>query len=206
MLDFTGVKAITIPEGNVVKITRGTTVLWEKPAVDEYKELEYLQFNKDMAFDTGHICTQNSIIIITFTRESTDAMYMYGVRNSANTASVTAYLSNSGAWRFGNTYRNFTISKDEKHSMQVNKSGLSLDGSFYKYGGTVSDFTTDHTLILGSSRSTSGSLSSPQFIGKIYDFYIIEDGKGALHWKPCQAPDGTLGFWDEISGRFIAPV
>ena len=32
MLDFTGVTAITIPEGNVTKIARGSTVLWEKPA------------------------------------------------------------------------------------------------------------------------------------------------------------------------------
>lgn len=31
VLDFTGVKAITIPEGNVKKITSGGVVLWEKP-------------------------------------------------------------------------------------------------------------------------------------------------------------------------------
>lgn len=35
MIDFTGVKAITIPEGSVKKITRGSTVLWEKPIVDD---------------------------------------------------------------------------------------------------------------------------------------------------------------------------
>lgn len=30
MIDFTGVKAITIPEGNVKKIMRGSEVLWER--------------------------------------------------------------------------------------------------------------------------------------------------------------------------------
>lgn len=35
MIDFTGVKAITIPEGSVKKITRGSTVLWEKPTVSQ---------------------------------------------------------------------------------------------------------------------------------------------------------------------------
>lgn len=35
MIDFTGVTAITIPEGSVTKITRGTEVLWEKPSVEQ---------------------------------------------------------------------------------------------------------------------------------------------------------------------------
>jgi hypothetical protein len=34
MIDFTGVTAITIPEGNVAKITRGMEPLWEKPTSD----------------------------------------------------------------------------------------------------------------------------------------------------------------------------
>ena len=32
MIDFTGFKAITIPEGSVKKITAGGVVLWEKPS------------------------------------------------------------------------------------------------------------------------------------------------------------------------------
>ena len=37
MIDFTGVKAVTIPQGSVKKITRGSTVLWEKPSVQNYE-------------------------------------------------------------------------------------------------------------------------------------------------------------------------
>lgn len=35
MIDFTGVTAIAIPEGNVIKITRGEEILWEKPSADQ---------------------------------------------------------------------------------------------------------------------------------------------------------------------------
>jgi hypothetical protein len=42
MIDFTGVKAITIPEGSVKKITRGATVLWEKPSGDNNDNYEYI--------------------------------------------------------------------------------------------------------------------------------------------------------------------
>lgn len=38
MIDFTNVKAVTIPEGSVKKITRGSTVLWEKPAQEQWDE------------------------------------------------------------------------------------------------------------------------------------------------------------------------
>lgn len=36
MIDFNGVTAVTIPEGNVKKIAKGSTVLWEKASTEEY--------------------------------------------------------------------------------------------------------------------------------------------------------------------------
>lgn len=36
MIDFTNVKAITIPEGSVKKITSGGVVLWEKPEQEQW--------------------------------------------------------------------------------------------------------------------------------------------------------------------------
>lgn len=63
MIDFTGVKAITIPEGKVNKITANGVVLWEKvtsriPSI--YQEVEYVKatdnvgsyINLGFAFDT----------------------------------------------------------------------------------------------------------------------------------------------------------
>jgi hypothetical protein len=54
MLDFTGVKAITIPEGNVKKITRKMdgALLWEKVTSrlpSAYQEVEYIAGNKNCA-------------------------------------------------------------------------------------------------------------------------------------------------------------
>ena len=50
MMDFTNVKAITIPEGNVVSIAHGNDILWQK----KYKkELSYLESTGTQYIDTG---------------------------------------------------------------------------------------------------------------------------------------------------------
>lgn len=206
MLDFTGVKAITIPEGSVTKITRGTTLLWEKPSEESVTILDYIQFNKNMVFDTGIICTDATVIETKFTRESSNTMYFYGVRNSANTASVTAYLSNSGAWRFGNTYKNQTLQLDTEHTIVVDNSGILANGTKLKYGTTVQKFTANATLTIGSARGTSGALTSAQFIGKVFYFRMYSGGTLLIDWVPAQRPDGVYGFWDNVSNTFIAPV
>lgn len=64
MIDFTGVTAITIPEGNVIKITKGSTILWQKPEpqpeqqdyivvfpATEYTENELTYFGNSTSID-----------------------------------------------------------------------------------------------------------------------------------------------------------
>lgn len=51
MLDFSGVKEVTIPEGKVVRITSGDTVIWEK--AEPYTELAYIVVPAAAWFNTG---------------------------------------------------------------------------------------------------------------------------------------------------------
>lgn len=44
MIDFTDVKAIKIPQGNVQKIMSGDTVIWEKPKGNRWNLLERTEF------------------------------------------------------------------------------------------------------------------------------------------------------------------
>lgn len=204
MIDFSNVKSIAIPEGAVKKITVANQVIWEITSTEEYTFIEYLQFNKDKRFDTGIIPTQNTVIEITFTREDSAAAYMYGVRNSGNTASVTAYMSNSGSWRFGNKYKNYTLALNTVHTAKVQKSGITMDGT--KTSFTSSDFTANATLVVGTSRGTSGGWASAQFIGKIYSFKMYNGSELVLDWVPCKTASGEEGFYDNVTGAFVKPV
>lgn len=206
MIDFSTVKDIRIPEGTVQRISCGGAKIWEKPSDVIVTLLDYIQFNKDMVFNTGVVCTDETKIETKFTREHSDAMYFYGVRNSGNTASVTAYLTNSGAWRFGNTYKNLTISTNVEYTMVVDKSGIKLNGTNNKYIATVKDFTANSTLTIGSSRSTSGALTSAQFLGKVFYFRMYSGGTLLIDWVPAQRSDGVRGFYDKVTKKFIEPI
>ena len=204
MFDFSNVKSITIPEGNVKSISFNGATLWKKQEQEEYIFTEYLQFNKDKRFDTGIVCNQNTKIEISFSRDDATAAYMYGVRNSGNTASITAYLSSSGSWRFGNKYKNYTLALNETHNATIQKSGITMNGT--KTTFTSSNFTANATLVIGTTRGTDGSLSSPQFIGKIYSFKMYNGTELILDWLPCKTADGKVGFYDNVSKAFVEPV
>lgn len=208
MIGFTGVSAIRVPEGVVAKITNAQgVVLWEKPSAEEYTFPEYLMFNADMVFDTGIQCTKETTIDVSFTNEDSGARYLYGARTTNNTASITAYLTSSGAWRFGNTYRNFTVSKSTTiRNFIVSKDGVSNNGTLTKYVASVKDFTCPWTLTVGSARTTSGAKAAAQFIGKIYHFRMYDGDALILDWIPCTKADGTRGFFDNVTGQFIAPM
>lgn len=51
MFDFSGVKSLTIPEGKVVRITSGDTLIWEEPR--PYTELDYIIVPSAAWFNTG---------------------------------------------------------------------------------------------------------------------------------------------------------
>lgn len=208
MVDFSTVKEIVIPQGKVQNISVNGVIIWQQQkAEEEYTFLEYLQFNANMVFDTGICCTQNTKIDVRFTNEDSNARYLHGARTTNNTASITAYLTSSGAWRFGNTYRNLTIKKSTTiHNVVVSKNGVEYDGTANKFVGSLKSFTCPWTLTLGSARTTSGAKSAAQFIGKIYHFRMYDGDELILDWTPCAKADGTMGFYDNVTGKFVAPM
>lgn len=203
MVDFSSIKSITIPEGSVKSITVDGLKVWNKPSQEnEYTPINYIQFTGSQRIDTGIICNQNTKIEFKFTRESSDAKYMMGVRDSANTKSITAYLTSGGAWRFGNTYALFSPQLNTVYSAVLSKDGLYINNTRYKYGTTVKSFETIETLTIGSARSRSGSLTSPQFIGKMYYFRVYNDDELILDYVPVVNSAGVVGFLDNVSGEF----
>lgn len=211
-IDFTGVTAVTIPEGNVLKVTRKSdgTVLWEKPASGDlpagYTRVEYILFTGEQTVDTGIVPDYNTQIEVVFVKTQSSAMYLYGVRTSGNTASVTAYLTSSGAWRFGNQSRNLTLSANVKHATIQSKSGINVDGKLTSYSTTTPSFTAPYALTIGSGRTTAGGYGDPTFVGKIYDFKMYSNNVLTAEYIPCRNPGGVYGFWDKVSGSFKGSV
>lgn len=211
MIDFAGVQAITIPEGAVAKILRGSEVLWEKPMTGDlpagYTRVDHIRFTGEQTVDTDIICDKNTEIEITFTRESSTAMYLYGVRTTNNTASVTAYLTSSGAWRFGSTYTTLTVGvRSAPHTAIQKSNGVTLNGTLNKYRATVTNFTAPATLTIGSARTTDGAYGDPSYVGDISDVKIRTGDNLVLEYIPCKNASGVYGFWDKVAKVFKTSI
>ena len=168
-----------------------------------YYPATYIKFTGKQVVDLGEICTQDTKLRVIFTRETDTQQYLYGVVNTGNTASVTAYLSSSGAWRFGNRSqsRAVAVSADIIQTAVVDKTGADLANSNGSWS-TPSNFTTIGTLILGGCRQADGSVGAAQFVGKVLIFEIWHGESLARHWVPVVNANGEYRFYDEVSGVF----
>ena len=173
---------------------------------DGYAKVDYIQFSGSASIDTGIICNQNTKIVVRYTRESSSAQYLYGAVNADNTASVTAYLSSGGSWRFGNKSASRTITVDDEiiRTAIVQKSGIVSDSGTNAYSG-VTDFETPNTLILGGCHYSSGSIGAG-FTGKVFSFEIWQGSELALKLVPVVNAEGEYRFWDQAEQKFIDTV
>ena len=207
---FSDVAQLVIPEGIVQKITSGSVVLWEAPSADGlpsgYTQCEYIQFSGAQHVDTGIICTNDTTVELTFTREDDSARHLFCAASSDNKASVTAYQSgtSSGSWRFGGAYARPSVTLNTKHTLVMDKTGILWNGSTKYYNGTVGTFTCPVSLVLGTAHNANGSIGTVRHIGKVYDFKLWSGETLLAEYIPCTNPQGVYGFWDNVARAFRA--
>lgn len=169
-----------------------------------YRRVDYIQFTGEQIVDTGIICNKNTQIRLAFTREKSSKHYLLGVASSDNTASVTAYLG--GSWRFGNkaATKTLTTNADMIYSAVADSSMITITGNASAIS-SVNEFETVGTLLLGSCRSSDGTISDAQFVGKVFFFVMYQGGEQVLHLVPVT--DGTVyRFWDTVSETFFDSI
>ena len=170
----------------------------------EYEAIDYVTFNADKLFDAGIIDNTYTIEVLFERTETSKTPYLYGIVTSPHTASVTAYLTSSGSWRFGSSYRGFTTNTLKMYKVEI--SNGTFVGDFTSSTFTKSTFTTPDTLVVGGSRAASGS-TSKAYRGLIYYFRIKKGDTAILDWYPCRRlSDGVEGFWDCVTQSFVEPI
>lgn len=168
-----------------------------------YVRANYIRFNDAQIVDTGKLINQDSRIRIVFTRDSSATMYMYGVVNDGNTASVTAYLASGGSWRFGNKSQAKTIAVDENlvQCAVVDKTGAEMPNHAHTWSG-VNAFETIGTLTIGAVRNANGTVAAAQFVGKILLFEVWQGDALTLQLIPVKGAAGDFRFFDTVGKEF----
>ena len=178
--------------GNEVRITDG------------YEILEYTTFNADNLYDLGIVKSTYELEVLFQRSESKATPYLYGIVTSPHTASVTAYMSSGGSWRWGNAYKGISTNNLNEWRVRIKNGNALYNGTSSNF--TKNTFTTPDTVVLGGYRSASGSLIKG-YNGKVFYIRIHESGDYILDWYPCRRlSDGVEGFWDCVSQTFIEPM
>lgn len=176
----------------------------EVKVTDDYEVIDYVTFAKNKLYDLG-IVNSNQTIEVMFARsEKSTTPYLYGCVTSPHTASVSAYLSSGGAWRFGSSYKGLNT-----NNTFINRVIVANGTTNYNFTAgtfTKSTFTTPDTVVLGGYRAASGALTK-NYQGKVYYIRITQGGNPIIDYYPCKRlSDGVEGFWDCVSQTFVEPM
>lgn len=171
---------------------------------DGYEVIPYVTFNKDKLFDLGIVKNIHTIDVMFARSEKSTTPYLYGCITSPHTATVSAYLSSGGAWRFGSSYKG--LGTNNTFINRVIIANGTTDFNFAAGTFTKSTFTTPDTVVLGGYRAASGALTK-NYQGKVYYIRISEGDTPLIDYYPCRRKsDGVEGFWDCVSQKFIEPM
>lgn len=176
----------------------------EMKVTSDYELLEYTTFNADNLYNLGIVKSTYELEVLFQRSESKATPYLYGIVTSPHTASVTAYLSTGGSWRWGAYYKGIGTSNLNEWRVRMKNGNALYNGTSSNF--TKSTFTTPDTVVLGGYRTASGSLVKG-YKGKVFYIRIQESGDYVIDWYPCKRlSDGVEGFWDCVSQTFIEPM
>lgn len=169
-----------------------------------YEAIPYVTFSKNKLYDLGIVNNTYTIEVMFARSEKSATPYLYGCITSPHTATVSAYLSSGGSWRFGSSYKGLNTNNTFINRVVIANGTTNINftaGTF-----TKSTFTTPDTVVLGGYRAASGSLTK-NYQGKVYYIRISEDEEPIIDYLPCKRlSDEVEGFWDCVSQTFIEPL
>ena len=172
---------------------------------NDYEPIDYVTFNADKLYDAGIIKSTYKIEVLFERTNTSGTPYLYGIVTSPHTASVTAYLTSGGSWRWGASYRGFSTSTAKMYKVEISNGTFVGDFSSASFSKS-SAFTTPDTLVVGGYRGSSGG-TDKQYKGYIYYFRILEGSTVITDWHPCRRKsDGVEGFWDCVTQSFVEPI
>lgn len=198
MINFSNVTSITIPEGNVTKISDSTgVVLWKKKTGSEYTFIDSITVPSKAVLDTGVGCKSFDYLYIDF---APLAATIYGaVIHAGNSKIMRFYIDGANGIQAKIDWYNQSILKPiisgERHNMHMVGQKVFLDSIQKVNMSGVPAFTANTNVIIGG-------------IGAKMTLYGVKHGTNEstldLDLVPAvRNSDSVAGLYDNISKQFF---
>lgn len=208
MVDFSTIKGITIPEGNVKSISSNGTILWkldEGGLPSEYQEVEYIQSDGNQYIDTGIGGSSLGEYEIKMsplsTRATTWEQYFAGQMYTETTVGKLYENTNNFVYQGYPYPRNqyAVISSLSNNAFEISVK----DGGVYSNGAKLSNYTPvqwgTHTFYIFASHSENLRASM-----RLYYLKMYSDGVLVRDYIPCyRKSDNVIGLYDLVSQTFF---
>lgn len=202
MIDFTTVKSMVIPEGEVVEIRRGSEVLWKKN-IDEYQEIEYIESTGTEWINTEYnINTQTDSIYFEFEAlEDTKYKWLFGEHDdNARFGIGTGDGLNQRNIAYGKT--TYKVKDNQilngKHIFLADSSGVYLDNVKVT---NYSAFQSKSSLYLFNLNLSGGSY---QMKARVWKYQHKRNGELIRDMIPVFNKSlNRAGLFDRVTNRFF---
>ena len=214
-MDFSKLTGLTIPEGNVSKITRKSdaAVLWEKVTSrlpSEYQEVEYIFIPTTAYINTEWVPADATIFNIKFSA-ATDG-YPFGVGSNPRLAMAYSPTAGSTIYNTSNEtagIHTFTILRNEIVNIETYSTSRSTDsyvsanGNKKENGKTQSVyFNTALSMLLGAWQYNATTIR--QGVINLYYCKANVGGVDIFEMIPCyRKSDGVIGMYDLVRKKFF---
>ena len=162
-------------------------------------QVEYLKGDGHAYIDLGTKGNLNTIIYVECETPSEGTYQCIAGSRSSNTNAITLIYGHnqSNAWRFGAKTASVSLSDDTSYIIQMDKNGVTVNGSTTSYSQTAS-FTTEKNLQV----FFAGNIGLSKFTGMVRAFKLYDSAQLVIDLIPVRV--GTTGYmYDRVSGTLF---
>ena len=203
-IDFTGVKTITIPEGNVKKIVNGSgTVLWEKPSeAPSINFIDYIENTSNANYvDTGFKPNQNSTLVVEV--EALATTQYCGIAGCRDTTYSFCFFTNTTTYRSDyynkSTVSSYSIVVGDRVTLKQDKNYFYINDVQYNDFAYGEFQVTQNIWLLGNNNRGSKMNAMKQ---KFYSAQIYDNGTLVRDFRPCTDSNGTTCVFESVENKY----
>lgn len=223
-MDFSQVKGLTIPEGNVVKVTAGGVVLWQKvtsPIPSAYQQVEWIQnswtsTSSGSYIDLGFAFNEAATIFlhVVSSADTTNGQLFGAAENNGKLRCMIVHGTNTSFYgSTGSTYISAALAglgkaNQEMHLKYTIKPGELkgedlISGTVSNVLGTQGTYTMTNNLYLFAQNYNGTMRREGGYQLKRFQYYDKNDTL-ICDLYPCyRKADGVIGVYDTVRKLFL---